>query len=330
MKISARSTPNIALIKYWGNRNDGLRLPAADSLSMTLDSPCISATVEASDHFSVQSFDERGTENPQNEKSIARLKKHWELTRNYLDTINRIDGMPDAVSIVIRSEIPPAIGIASSAAVFSCLSEAHAGFVSLTREEISILARLGSGSAARSVFGGFVTLENTGGTDIGSAHARQVAPETHWQLHDVIIVPSREQKKVGSTEGHAMASTSPLFKERITQIPRRMQECTDAITKKDFEKLQHVSEEDSLDMHHVMEKQNPPLKYLSEETRRIIREIEALRKSDHLEVLYTMDAGPTVHLICTDEALKAINDFADVQKGCIVFRAKVGGGSTLV
>ncbi len=332
MRIKARSTPNIALIKYWGNRNNELRLPRADSLSITLDAPTIEVEIESAEDFSVQSFDASGIEKPQSEKSIARLRAHYELTKTYLTSLRVADTLPAYLHLVIRSRIPQAIGIASSAAVFSCLAEAYAGFLSLplTREQISVLARLGSGSAARSVLGGFVALENIAGDDIGSARARQIAPEHHWILHDIILVPSQKEKKVGSTEGHAMAATSPFFEERLRQIPRRMNECIDAITRKDFEKLQRVSEEDTLDMHRCMRTQNPPLDYLSDETHRIIRGIEAFRGKEKLEVLYTMDAGPTVHLFCTDAARKTVEEYAETQKNCMIFKAKGGGGSRLI
>ncbi len=334
MSVLAVSAPNIALIKYWGNRNNEWRLPVADSLSMTLDGPRLEAEIEASDEFSILSFDANTSPKPQSDAAIMRLKKHWDLTRQYLETIDKTAGLPENVKIVIRSAIPPAIGIASSAAVFSALAEGYAALLkpkaALTREEISVIARLGSGSAARSIFGGYAGLFNTGGEGIDSARGKQVATEHHWLLHDIIIVPSQEEKKVGSTEGHALAATSPLFEERIKQIPRRMKECTDAILAKDFEKLQHISEEDSLDMHRVMETQIPSLKYLSSETHRIIREIEVLRKEEHLEVLYTMDAGPTVHLFCTEDSRKTVEAFAESQKNCIIFKAKTGSGSRIV
>lgn len=331
--ITTQSSPNIALIKYWGNRNDEWRLPMADSLSMTLDSPLIQAQIEASDVFITSSFDAQGRIKLQSDAAIMRLKKHWNLTKQYLKTIEKADGLPEDIKIVIRSAIPPAVGIASSAAIFSALAEGYAALLKppnkLTREEISVIARLGSGSAARSIFGGYAGLLNTGEEGIGSACGRQVATEQHWLLHDIIIVPSREEKKVGSTEGHALAKTSPLFQERIRQIPRRMKECADAILKKDFEKLQRISEEDSLDMHRVMQTQTPPLEYLSDATHRIIRDIEKLRKNDALNVLYTMDAGPTVHLICTEDSREAVETFAQQQKDCIVLKAKTGSGSRL-
>ncbi len=330
--VVARSSPNIALIKYWGNRNDTLRLPAADSLSMTLDIPTVEAVVESSDMFSVQSFDNEGKEKPQSEQSIARLKKHWVLAKDYLKSIDRAENLPNDISLVIRSGIPPAIGIASSAAVFSCLGEAYAALVDgkpLSREEVSILGRLGSGSAGRGSFGGYVALKNHG-DGMGGAYAEQAVDEHHWVLHDIVIVPSVTEKKVGSTEGHANAATSSLFAERIKDIPRRMKECEDALKTKDFEKLQVVAEYDSLDMHRVMKTQTPSLDYLSDETHRIIKEIEGLRVSDKLNVLYTMDAGPTVHLFCTEDSRKTVEEFAAAQKGCLIFKAKTGGASGLI
>ncbi len=325
---AAISSPNIALIKYWGNRDDALRLPAADSLSMVLDTPTVRIEVSPAESFRSTSFNADGSEAPQSEKSLARLEKHWQLSKTYLESIGKADGLPASVALIIHSEIPPAIGIASSAAVFSCLAEAYASLatVPVTREEVSILGRLGSGSGARNSFGGFVALENHG-EGMAGASARQIISERDWMLHDIILVPSREEKKVGSTEGHALAGTSPLFAARIKDIPRRMRECIDALRTKDFEKLRVISEEDALDMHRVMGTQNPPLHYLNDETHRILREIEALRKSDRLNVLFTMDAGPTVHLLCTEDSRKTIEDYAERQRSCVVFKAKTGSGS---
>jgi diphosphomevalonate decarboxylase len=254
--------------------------------------------------------------------------------------MNMADAIPESVSITIRSAIPPAIGIASSAAVFSGLAKAYAELITcnlqpaiLSFRDVSIIARLGSGSAARSIFGGFVSLCNDAQSspDIASAYASQIAPEEHWQLFDTIIVPTMEEKKVGSTEGHHLAHTSPYFKKRIEVIGnRRQQECIDAILAKDFEKLQAITEEDCWDMHNVMQTQTPPLQYLNDETYRIVDEITELREREHLPVLYTMDAGPTVHLICTAEALKTVREYAHAQKSCTVFEAGMGKGAELM
>lgn len=319
--VTARSAPNIALIKYWGNRRNDLRLPAADSLSMQLDGPCVEVTVEPHTMF----FAPR---DPQ------RFETHFALVREYVRTLGMPNALPQTVRIEITSQIPSGIGLASSAAVFSALAEAYAAIIrdarSLTREEVSVIARLGSGSAARSVFGGFVALNTGMGMAIDSATAVPVANEHHWPLYDTVIAPSGEEKKVSSTEGHARAATSPHFPARLEIIPRRQEECIAAILTRDFEKLQFVAEEDCWDMHRVMQSSTPPLQYLSEETHRIVREIEDLRTLEHLPVLYTMDAGPTVHLICPEEALKRVRAFAQGQKECQVFEAGVGRGSEVV
>ena len=182
--VTARSTPNIALIKYWGNRNDAYRLPAADSCSITLDTPSVEVTVEYAPTFHLQSFLPDGSEKILKEKDIARIEEHLKLTKEFLALRTLSNAIPESVSVVIRSAIPPAIGIASSAAVFSALAKAYAGLAgSLADSDTSIIARLGSGSAARSIYGGFVALANKqmnqqANNVIDSAIAEQIAPQT--------------------------------------------------------------------------------------------------------------------------------------------------------
>ncbi len=335
MKITASGTPNIALIKYWGNRHEALRLPAADSLSMTLDSPSVTVSIEPTEVFSVRSTHQDGTVRMMNMKELERLKKHFQSVQEYLQTLGVSEMLPKQCAMHIQSNVPSGIGLASSAAVFAALAEAYAGFTlpkrSLTRAEISVLARLGSGSACRSVLGGFVAMEVGKGDAIDSAKAIQIAPENHWQLHDIIIAPTMSEKKVGSSEGHTLAATSPFFLERIDAIMQhRQRACIDAILKRDFEILQKVAEEDALDMHRVMETSVPPLQYLSDQTYTILEEILSLRQKKHLPVLYTMDAGPTVHLICTDEALLDVREFSLSQKNNKIFEAKIGRSSHLL
>jgi len=336
MSVTAVSRPNIAFTKYWGNRDDELRLPAADSLSMTLDRPAIEVTVDHADTFGVTSFREDGDRQPLKEKEIARLAGHLELTNRYLTILGAQDAIRANVSLTIRSGIPPAIGLASSAAVFSAVAKAYAGLIKdeidLTDAQISVIARLGSGSAARSIFGGYAALDTGSGDAIDTSTARQIAAEDHWTLHDFVIAPSLKEKEYGSTEGHHLAHTSPHWEKRLQEMPRRQQECIDAILTKDFEKLRVIAEEDAENLHLIAETSTPSLRYLTEHTHRILQEIEILRTEKHLPVLYTMDAGPTVHLICTEEAAPHIAAFAEEQKrfGCTIFTAKTGKGAMLI
>jgi len=330
---TALSTPNIAFIKYWGNRNQELRLPAADSLSMTLDSPIVEVSIEPADIFSVHS------EKELQQKERERFQKHLELTNQYLHFLH-YKLLTTNYSLSIHSHIPPAIGLASSAAVFSAVAKAYAELlkesgIELTDEQTSVIARLGSGSACRSIMGGFVTLENQCHGEprrtidaIDSAVAIQIAPASHWPLHDIVICPSLKEKEHGSTEGHHLAHTSKYFEERLQNMPRRQKECIDAIRARDFEKLQRVTEEDAWDLHRVAETSTPSLQYLTEDTHRITREVTELRNREHLAVLYTMDAGPTVHLVCTEDTANTVKEFAHAQKNCTMFETKVGNGAT--
>ena len=324
--ITTRSTPNIALIKYWGNRDDKLRLPAADSLSITLDGPTVEVKAGPSEELVIRSFNADGTERELEERHTKRFARHLALCKTYLG-----EGIPESVELEIHSNIPPSVGLASSAAVFSAVARAYAACTSdLTYEQISILARMGSGSAARSIMGGFVALENNDSEEMDGAMARQIADENHWPLHDIVIMPTQEEKEVGSSEGHTIAFTSPHFKKRVADIPARQEQCIAGILEKDFEKIQEAAEADCWDMHNVMSTSKPSLQYLSDETYRITDEVEELRDSEHLEVLYTMDAGSTVHLICTEAAKPKILEFANAQKDCQIFEAKVGPGAQLL
>lgn len=122
--VSAVSAPNIALIKYWGNRNNELRLPAADSLSMCLSNPTVEVTVERSSHLTVHSFDMEGHEKEMTLKHVTRFQKHIELCKRYLYQLGIPEAIPGSLTVTVRSAIPPSIGLASSAAVFSALAEA--------------------------------------------------------------------------------------------------------------------------------------------------------------------------------------------------------------
>src|SRR3989338_5481307 len=318
---TARSTPNIALIKYWGNRSNELRLPMADSLSMTLDRPCVDVTVGHRDTLRVESFLADGTRKELKEKDIARYGKAIELAKRYLSALGAADAIPASLAIEIRSQIPPSVGFASSAAVFSALARAIAGLIAdeipLTNAQTSVIARLGSGSACRGIGDGYVAIKAGG--------------PGHWTLHDIIIVPNMEEKKVGSTEGHATAHTSPHYTARVAAIrEHRQRDCIDAVIRRDFEKLQRVAEEDCLDMHRVMQTSTPPLQYLNDETYRIVGEVRSLREREHIPVLFTMDAGPTVHLFCPNEGVAAVRAYAHVQSNCAIFETKVGKGAHLV
>jgi diphosphomevalonate decarboxylase len=298
---------------------------------MCLDNPTVEVTVERSSELVINSFDVEGRKRELTMKNVQRFQKVIDLAQKYLTGLGVPDAIPKSLTITVRSAIPPSIGLASSAAVFSALAEAIGGLAEvnrpLTREEISIIARMGSGSAARSVFDGYVALTAGNGDGMDSAKAMPVAGLGHWTLCDIVLVPTKIEKEVGSTEGHSLATTSPLFPKRLQELPDRQKQAIDAIHRRDFELLKKVAEADCLDMHNVMRTSTPSLQYLSGTTNRIVDAIEVYRRMKNLPVFYTMDAGPTVHLICEEEAKEDILHFAHEQGNCAVYVAKTGPGS---
>jgi diphosphomevalonate decarboxylase len=196
-----------------------------------------------------------------------------------------------------ENNFPTGAGIASSAAAFAALALAagKAAGLDMSESELSRLARRGSGSAARSVPGGFVEWQmGSGETD---SFAFSIAPADHWDLLDCIAIVSSAHKKTGSTEGHALAGTSPLQAARVADAPRRLEICRDAILNKDFGSFADIIEHDSDMMHAVMMTSSPPLMYWQSATLNILHAVREWREGG-LPAAYTVDAGPNVHVLC--------------------------------
>ncbi|MGH2521296.1 MAG: diphosphomevalonate decarboxylase, partial [Anaerolineales bacterium] len=249
-KATAVSCPNIALIKYWGNRDDKLRLPANSSLSMNLAGLETVTTVE---------FIEGRTEDEvviagevQTGAAKIRVVAH-------LDHIRARANLNLCARVESRNTFPAGAGIASSASAFAALTLAGVAAAGLTpsERELSALARLGSGSAARSIPGGFV--EWQAGESHEDSFAFSIAPPDHWAVVDLVAVVSQKHKVVGSTGGHALANTSPLQAARLASAPERLQRCREAVLARDFLHLADVVEADSNLMHAVMMTSTPPL-----------------------------------------------------------------------
>ena len=232
----------------------------------------------------------------------------------------------------MRSEnnFPTGAGIASSAAAFAALALATSKAAGLDLDEpaLSRLARHGSGSACRSVPGGFV--EWTDGETDESSYAFSLAPADHWDLADCIAVASSGHKATGSTQGHALADTSPLQAGRVDDAPRRIEICRRAILERDFDAFAAICELDSDMMHAVMMTSNPALFYWKPATLRVMREVRAWR-TEGLPVFYTIDAGPNVHVICMRENMAQVAERLAALSGVKkALTATVGGPARLV
>jgi diphosphomevalonate decarboxylase len=295
-QATARAHPNIALIKYWGNLDHELRLPANSSLSMTLGDLETRTMVR---------FDDRLDADQILIDDVPALETASRRVRQHLDRIRRIAGIDTYAFVESKNTFPSGAGIASSASAFAALTLAAATACDLYLDvrALSRLARQGSGSASRSMFGGFV-IWHAGDSD-SESYAETIAGKEHWPLIDLIAVVDTDHKSTGSTEGHRLAETSPLQEARVTDTPRRLAICRQAIERRDFSALATIVEQDSNMMHAVMMTSEPALLYWSPATIEIMKTVARLR-SEGLDVCYSIDAGPNVHCICTPGHANAV------------------------
>lgn len=293
---TAQSHPNIAFIKYWGNRDNTLRLPVNGSISMNLDGLFSRTTVTFSGSFRDDSL--RIGKRPVSGPGLERVS-------SFLDLVRNLAGMKLRAQVVSENNFPSGAGIASSAAAFAALALAgsQAAGLDLSEAELSRLARRGSGSACRSIPGGFVEWQ-AGGTD-ETSYAFTIAPPEHWDLVDCVAVVSAGHKKTGSTEGHALAPTSPLQAARVMDAPRRLELCRCAILERDFDAFAAIVEQDSDMMHAVMMTSVPGLFYWQPASVTIMSAVREWRAGG-LPVCYTVDAGPNIHIICPREHARSV------------------------
>lgn len=315
-KATARAHPNIAFIKYWGNRNDTLRLPANSSLSMNLTGLFTETTVTWDADLDEDQFILNGE--PQSGAGHARVSAHLDVLRKRLQITQR-------ATVESTNNFPTGAGVASSAAAFAALTVAGvaAAGAALSERELTTLARLGSGSAARSIPTGFVLWHM--GDSHETSFAESIAPPDHWALVDVIAIVSTEHKSVGSTAGHRSALTSDLQNARVAGAQARLEIIIEALHQRDFSRFAEVVEHDSNLMHAVMMTSRPPLFYWKPASLTIMDAVRRWR-AEGLQVCYTLDAGPNVHCICVrDDAdevsrrLRALSVIVDLK------RAGVGG-----
>jgi len=214
-----------------------------------------------------------------------------------LDRVRQVGRLEQYAEVTSENNFPMGAGIASSASAFAALTMAAcaAAGIKLTESELSRLARTGSGSACRSIPGGFVEWQ-PGDHDEGS-YAYSIAPPDHWDLVDCVAILSRSQKHTSSLEGHGLADTSPLQAARIADAPRRLEICRRAIWERNFQAFAEVVELDCNLMHAVMLTSTPMLIYWQPATLAVIHAVQDWRNRG-VPVCYTIDAGPNVHVLC--------------------------------
>lgn len=308
MKATAKAPANIAFIKYWGKSDDALRLPLNDSLSMNLSGAYTITTVEFSEQL--KNDEVALLDGTFSDHETARVIQG-------LDRIRHRAGRTEKAKVVTKNTFPKGAGSAASASGFAALTVA--GFaalrVVLTEKELTIFARMGSGSACRSIPEGFVVWEK--GISSETSYAHTLYPSNYWDIRDILVIVDKRMKKVSTTIGMETIRTSPLLAGRLAALPGRLDRCKKALAEKNFRALGEVIEEDCLDMHAVMRSQIPPLAYWNDTTGVIMQAVVNWRRQA-LPVYFTIDAGPNVHLLCEGKneklVLEKIKTLSDIQE----------------
>ncbi len=326
MKSSAIAHSNIALVKYWGRsrtHDPSLNIPSTDSVGMTKlgESDDIRllthTTIEFSDVYEQDSATLDGA---------FLTGRAMERVLKVVNPLRTIAGVSHRFKMMSRNDFPTQAGLASSASGFAALTIATVDGlgISLSKREISAFARLGSGSAARSIHGGLVYWYK--GDSHETSFARQICGPTEFDMSAVIAIIHKGRKEVTSDVGHKSAHTSPFDRARVNISRKQAKDIEKAILTDDFSVVGRISEESSRYMHVVMMTSDPPLFYWHPNTLRLIKLIQKLRPS--LECYASVDAGPNVHCLCRPEdayELRKILDETDYVNMTIV--AGLAGGS---
>ena len=320
--ITARANVNVALVKYWGKRDAGLNLPATGSISLTLDG----LWVESRCAFVMGVADGcviDGASAPSNE--VTRVLR-------FVDVVRCQAGLEARAQVTTTSGVPKGIGLASSAAAFAslALSTSRAAGLQLEPPALSALARRGSGSAARSIFGGFVEWHRGERADGHDSFATPLLDRTAWDIRMVVAVTSTARKAVSSREGMQRAAASPLYPAWIETAERDLAEARRAITTRDLEALGLVAEHSALKMHAIGLAARPPLLYWLGATVECVHRIWALR-SEGVRGYVTIDAGPQVKVLCepadAPKIAAALGDVPGVER---VLTCVPGAGAEVV
>ncbi|KAK9122776.1 hypothetical protein Sjap_012378 [Stephania japonica] len=320
LMATARSPTNIAVVKYWGKRDEALILPINDSISVTLDPShlCTTTTVAVSPKFDRDQMWLNGKEISLSGGRYQRCLREIRSRAGDVEDeergicIGKEDWGKLHVHIASYNNFPTAAGLASSAAGFACLVYSLAKLMNVREEQgkLSAIARQGSGSACRSLFGGFVKWEMGKDSTGSDSIAVQLADEKHWNdLVIIIAVVSSRQKETSSTTGmRESVETSPLLHYRSTEVvPKRILQMEEAIRTRDFSSFARLTCADSNQFHAVCLDTSPPIFYMNDTSHRIISYMEKWNRFEGTpQVAYTFDAGPNAVLIAPNRNVAAL------------------------
>lgn len=296
MKATAIAPSNIAFTKYWGKKDEVLRLPENGSIAMCLSNLLTSTTVEFSEKFKkdtvvINGEVEEGEEN--------RVIKH-------LDRVRKLANIDLKAKVVSNNNFPTGTGLSSSASGFAALSLAasKAAGLNLSEKELSILARQGSGSACRSIPDGIV--EWVDGDTSETSYAKTIFPVNHWKLIDLVAVVNEGRKEISTTKGMGEARSSIFMPVRVANMRAKNTLLKKLIKERNFREFGELIEAEALEFHSVVLTQKPSIIYWTPSTVKLMKLVQKWRK-EGLEVYFTINTGQDVHLICQQKDLNKVN-----------------------
>lgn len=290
MKQTALGYSNIAFIKYWGKSDSKLRLPLNSSFSMNLSNLQSKTTVEFSPDFKSDEIVIDGKNNPtENRRVIKHLDRIRKIAKNFL-----------SARVVSRNNFPASSGLSSSASGFAALTLAasQALNLNLSPKELSVLARLGSGSACRSIPGGFVQWLK--GNKSQNSYAYTVFPPNYWDIVDLVVIVSEGKKIIPTSDAQKYVLTSPFISERLKHIEEKIKKLKQSISEKNFPDFGELIEAECLELHAIFMTQTPSFIYLLPGTLSLIHQVRIWR-SEGLKVYFTVNTGHNVHLLCREK-----------------------------
>lgn len=306
MKATAKAPGNIAFIKFWGKKDAKINLPNNGSLSVSLDNIYSITTVE---------FSERYKEDQITIDGETKLAEGDRLI-NHLNNIRKMSKINQFAKIVSKNNFPNSSGLASSASGFAALSLAgsKAAGLDLSEKELSILARLGSGSAARSIPDGFVEWQK--GNTHKSSYAYSLFSPNHWEISAIITIITQDKKDVSTTAGHGIITSSPFYNLRIRNLPDRIKLMKQAISSKDIKSFGEALEEECLEFVSITLTAKPYIIYWEPTTIKIMKLCKRLREKG-LTSYFTMDAGPQPVIYCLKKDAQKIAASLNKTEGVI-------------
>lgn len=337
--VSWQSPSNIALVKYWGKR--AVQLPLNPSISFTLDKAHTKTTIRYQARKSSQNMLSFSFEGKAQHSFGQRIEKYFTSLKPLFPFIDQLH-----FEIESENSFPHSSGIASSASSMSalalCLCSIECNISAdishieeVFRQKASFVARLGSGSACRSVYS---TLAIWGETeDYRNSNDHIAVPYQGFDpifkdYHDDILIISGEKKSVSSTAGHKLMDSNPFAPTRYQQARDNLGKLLNAIDKGDLERFIEIAEEEALTLHALMMCSRPSYTLMKPNTIAAIEKIRDYRQQEHIPIAFTLDAGPNIHVLYPDSYATPVQSFiqselSSLTESGLIIKDRVGPGS---